>query len=132
MPPGPYGRQNASMYYQHGAVPRHYAYDWLGLPMPSQRAAETKALGAATIDADCRVRYRSEGLDGCCDSCDAGGPCGTGDTWPVRQSAFTGLRSVRNSGPEQTTLAGLSRMEGKAVTLGALALAGFMIWKALG
>ena len=33
-------------YYNFGGSPRHYAYDWQGLAMPSVRAAETRALGS--------------------------------------------------------------------------------------
>lgn len=84
------------------------------------------------LDVTVQAHYQHGALGSCCDSCASGGPCGGTPTYPVRRSAFTGLRSVRHSGMEQTLGAiALSDNEKILLKLGAVGLAAWFAWKAM-
>lgn len=123
--PSPYGYgRSASMYYQYGGVPRHYEYDWTGMPPEGVRAAETRSLGADYFDIAAAARFHK----------DLG-------SYPVAMSMESGRRSILRGGPEQTHLndeappkqlgdfLGLSRNEKRFLVIAALAGGAFYLWK---
>ena len=125
--PSPFGAgRSANAYYNYGGEPHSYAYDWTGVPPPTARSAESRALAGDYLDIS--ASFHKE----------------LGDdipTYPVSLTAETGGQSILHAGPEQTPLydaavppaalgffGALSRNEKRALLLGGVALAGWFAW----
>jgi len=124
--PSPFGyRRGPSTYYEHAGAPQAYAYDWDGMPMGSQRAAETRALGGDYLDILARFHKDLGDYD---------------VDYPVSMSQYGKRRSILHSGPEQTHIhdaplgffGQMSDNEKRLLYIGGAALLGWFLWKKKG
>lgn len=141
--PSPYGNnRNAAQYYQYAGMPRRYVFQWTGVAQPSPRPPNSaRSLGASPyevevlegddyIDVVAQAQFHKT-LDGMGDA--------SYTEYPVAMSMETGLKSVRHSGPEQTTLydatptlgffGEMSDNEKRALVMVAVAGAGYLFWR---
>ncbi len=122
--PSPYGQQR---YAQYAGEPTHYDYNWSGMLVASQRAAESRALGGF-IDMRSIMTPQSMGMDSI--DITARFHKELSGYYPVSMSAESGHRSKLRSGPEK--LAGfLSNNEKRFGMLAAAAVVGLIAWKKL-
>jgi len=155
--PSPYGNnRNAAQYYQYGGAPRRWVYQWTGLPQQSKGSRTARQLGASPyevevlegddyIDVVAQAQFHKT-LDGLGDEGDTDAEdmrrhyeMGDYTEYPVAMSMETGLKSVRHSGEEQTTLydalptlgffGAMSDNEKRALVIVAVAGAGYLFWR---
>ncbi len=136
--PSPFGNnRNAAQYYQYAGQPRRYVYQWTGLAQPAARPPNTaRSLGASPYEVE--VLEGDDYIDVVAQA-QLHKTLGDYTEWPVAMSMETGLKSVRNSGPEQTTLydalptlgffGAMSDNEKRAIVLVAVAGAGYLFWR---